>query len=67
MRLRISKSEAGVAHIILLVLVLAIVAAVVLVGVHVMQKQNTGENSSTSSAPLASNAAPSSINDRRKF
>jgi flagellar basal body-associated protein FliL len=58
-----SKSEAGVAHVVLLVLVLVVVAAVVLVGVRVMQNQNTGENSTTSSAPVATTGAPDKINN----
>ena len=55
-----SKSESGVAHIILLVLVLVVVSAVILAGVRVMQNQNTGE---TSSAPMASSnkAVPDTI------
>jgi uncharacterized protein (UPF0333 family) len=55
-----SKSESGIAHVALLILVLAVVSAVVLVGVHVMQNQNTGE---TSAAPVASSktTAPGAI------
>jgi uncharacterized protein (UPF0333 family) len=57
-----NKSESGMAHIVLLVLVLAVVAAVILVGVHVMQNQNTGENA-TSAVPVASGgvSAPAAI------
>jgi|GEM_PF-3338962 len=60
-----SKSQAGIAHVVLLVMVLVVVAAVVLVGVRVMQNQNTGEDSSTSSLPVASNKAtvPNTINN----
>jgi cytoskeletal protein RodZ len=49
-----SKSESGLAHVVLLVLILVVVSVIVLVGVHVMQNQNTGE---TSSAPVASTKA----------
>jgi hypothetical protein len=47
-----SNSESGVAHVLLLVLVLAVLAAIAVVGLRVMQSQNTGED--TGSAPVAS-------------
>jgi hypothetical protein len=61
-QIKSNKSQAGVAHIVLLVLVLAVVSAVILVGVRVMQNQNTGEDSSTSSAPVVNKTpVPSTI------
>jgi flagellar basal body-associated protein FliL len=47
-----SKSESGIAHIAILILVLLVIAAVAVVGLRVVQNQNTGED--TSSAPVAS-------------
>jgi hypothetical protein len=47
-----SNSESGVAHVLLLVLVLAVLAAIAVVGLRVMQSQNTGED--TGSATVAS-------------
>jgi hypothetical protein len=60
MRLR-SKSESGIAHIALLILVLAVVSVVALVGVHVMQNQNTGETSSAPMAASGKTSAPTAI------
>jgi flagellar basal body-associated protein FliL len=57
------KSESGFTHIVLLVLALAVVCAVIFVGLRVMQNQNTGENSTTSSAPVVTNTAPGTINN----
>jgi hypothetical protein len=46
------KSESGVAHVAVLILVLLVIAAITVVGLRVVQNQNTGED--TSSAPVAS-------------
>jgi flagellar basal body-associated protein FliL len=46
------KSESGVAHVAVLILVLLVIAAIAVVGLRVVQNQNTGED--TSSAPVAS-------------
>jgi hypothetical protein len=47
-----SKSESGIAHVAMLILVLLVVAAIAVVGLRVMQNQNTGEE--TGAAPVAS-------------
>jgi hypothetical protein len=50
-----SKSESGIAHVAVLILVLLVVAAIAVVGLRVMQNQNTGEE--TGSAPVASKSS----------
>jgi hypothetical protein len=53
-----SKSESGLAHAALLILVLAVLSAVIYVGMRVAANQNTGEDSSA--APIASSKSVSS-------
>jgi hypothetical protein len=61
MRIR-SKSESGLAHVVLLILIMAVVAAIIFVGLRVVSNQNTGET--TGSVPVASSTnttVPSTI------
>jgi hypothetical protein len=44
-----SKSESGLAHVVLLILVLLVIGVIVFVGMRVVEDQNTGET--TGSAP----------------
>jgi uncharacterized protein (UPF0333 family) len=52
-----SKSESGLAHVVLLILVLLVIGVIVFVGMRVVEDQNTGET--TGSAPVASSNASS--------
>jgi uncharacterized protein (UPF0333 family) len=50
-----SKSESGLAHIVLLILILLVIGVVFFVGMRVVEDQNTGET--TGSASVASTTA----------
>jgi flagellar basal body-associated protein FliL len=53
MRIR-SKSESGLAHVVLLILIMVVIAAIIFVGLRVVSNQNTGETTGSVPAPVAS-------------
>lgn len=52
-----SKSESGIAHVVLLLLILGVIAVIVVIGLRVVEKQNVGESSSL---PVASTTTTAS-------